>query len=73
MLCAFRTNLAAAFAIAAVRETLERHDSYQNADYSGIFLQLRYLNRIIKNCGDLPDSIVAGIGSTITCLSSAQR
>jgi len=66
--------MAAAFALAVVQETLERLDSYQDGDYSGILLRLEYLNRIIINCGDLPaDSIVAGIGSVITCLSSAQR
>ena len=63
----------AAFALAVVQETLERLDSYQDGDYSGILLRLEYLNRIIINCGDLPDSIVAGVGSAITCLSSAQR
>ena len=73
MLCTFCTNMAAAFALAVVQETLERLDSYQDGDYSGILLRLEYLNRIIINCGDLPDSIVAGIGSAITCLSSAQR
>ena len=61
------------FALAVVQETLERLDSYQDGDYSGILLRLEYLNRIIINCGDLPDSIVAGIGSAITCLSSEQR
>ena len=73
MLCAFCTNIAAVFALTVVQETLERLDSYQDGDYSGILLRLEYLNRIIINCGDLPDSIVAGIGSAITCLSSAQR
>ena len=37
MLCAFCTNMAAAFALAVVQETLERLDSYQDSDYSGIF------------------------------------
>ena len=73
MLCAFCTNMAAAFALAVVQDTLEHLDSYQDGDYSGILLRLEYLNRIIINFGDLPDSIVAGIGSAITCLSSAQR
>ena len=50
----------------SVQETLERFDSYQDGDYSGILLRLKYLNRIIINCGDLPNSIVAGIGSPIT-------
>ena len=50
-----------------------RLDSCQNGDYSGIFLRLEHLNRTIINCGDLPDSIVAGIGSAIACLLSAQR
>ena len=63
----------AAFALAVVQETLERLDSYQDGDYGGILLRLKYLNRLIINCGDLPDSIVAGIGFAITCLSSVQR
>ena len=73
MLCAFCTNMAAAFALAVVQDTLERLDSYDDGDYSGILLRLEYLHRILINCGDLPDSVVAGIGSAITCLSSAQR
>ena len=69
MLCAFCTNMAAAFALLVVQETLEGLHSYQDGDYSGILLRLEYLkNRVIINCGHLPDSIVAGIGSTITCL-----
>ena len=73
MLCAFCTNMAAALALAVIQDTLGHLDSYQDGDYSGILLRLEYLNRIIINFGDLPDSIVAGIGSAITCLSSAQR
>ena len=73
MLCAFCTNMAAAFELAVVQETLERLDSYQDSDYNGILLRLEYLNRIIINCVDLLDSVLAGIGSTITCLSSVQR
>lgn len=65
--------MAAEFALAVVQETLERLDSDLNGDYSGILLRLEYLNRTIINCGDLPDSIVAGIGSAIACLLSAQR
>ena len=65
--------MAAAFALAVVQDTLERLDSYQDGDYSGILLRLEYLHRILINCGDLPDSVVAGIGSAITCLWSAQR
>ena len=65
--------MAAAFELAVVQETLERLDSYQDSDYSGILLRLEYLNRIIINCVDLLDSVLAGIGSTITCLSSVQR
>ena len=65
--------MAEAFALAVVQDTLERLDSYQDGDYSGLLLRLEYLNRIIINCGDLPDSIVAGIGSAITYLSSAER
>ena len=53
--------MAAEFALAVVQETLERLDSCQNGDYSGILLPLEYLNHAIINCGDLPDSIVAGI------------
>ena len=73
MLCAFTANMAAGFALAVVQETLERLDSCQNGDYSGILLRLEYLNRTIINCGDFPDSIVDGIGSAIACLLSAQR
>ena len=65
--------MAAAFALAVVQEALERLDSYQDGDFSGILLRMEYLDRIIVNCGDLLDSIVAGIRSAITCLSSAQR
>ena len=50
--------MAAEFALAVVQETLERLDSCQNGDYSGILLRLEYLNRIIINCGDLPDSFL---------------
>ena len=60
--------MAAAFALAVVQETLERLHSYQDGDCSGILLRLEYVNRIIINCGNLHNSIVAGIGSTITCL-----
>ena len=61
MLCAFCTNMAAAFALLVVQETLEGLHSYQDGDYSGILLRLEYLkNRVIINCGHLPDSIVAG-------------
>ena len=66
-------KMAAAFALAVVQETLERLDSYQDGDYRGILLRLEYLNRIIINCVDLLDSVLAGIGSAITFLSSAQR
>ena len=65
--------MAAEFALAVVKETLERLDSCQNGDYGGILLRLEYLNRTIINCGDLPDSIVVGIRSAIACLLSAQR
>ena len=70
MLCA---NIAAEFALAAVQETLERFDSCQNGDHSRILLRLEYLNRTLINSGELPDSIVAGIGSAIACLTSAQQ
>ena len=65
--------MAAEFALAVVQETLERLDSCQNGDYSGILLRLEYLNRTIINCGHLPDSIEAGTGSAMACLLSAQR
>ena len=38
MLCTFCTNMAGAFAIAAVQETLKPQDFYKNADYSRILL-----------------------------------
>ena len=65
--------MAAEFALAVVQETLESLDSCQNGNYSGILLRFEYLNRTIINCGHLPDSIVAGIGSAMACLLSAQR
>ena len=64
MLCAFCKNMAAAFTLAVVQDTLEHLDSYQDGDYSGILLRLEYLNRIIINFWDLPDSIV---GKTKDC------
>ena len=57
MLCTFCTNMVVAFALAVVGETLERLDTYQDGDYSGILLRFVYLNRIIINCEDLPDYI----------------
>ena len=45
MLWAFCTNRAVAFALAVVQETLERLDSYQDGDYSGILLRLEYGHR----------------------------
>ena len=45
----------------------------QDGDYSKILLRLEYLNRTLINSGQLPDSIVAGIGSAIACLSGAQQ
>ena len=65
--------MAAEFALAVVQETLEHLDSCQNGDYNGILLRLEYLNHTIINRGDLPDSIMAGIGSAIACFLSAQR
>ena len=35
--------------------------------------ELEYSNRTVINCGDLPDSNVAGMGSAIACLSSAHQ
>ena len=52
--------MVAEFALAVVQEALERLDSCQNGDYSGILLRVEYLNRTIINFGHLPDSIVAG-------------
>ena len=63
----------AEFTLAVVQETLEHLDSCQNSDHSRILLRLEYLNHTIIHCGDLPDSIVAGIGSAIACFLSAQR
>ena len=65
--------MAAELALVVVQETLEHLDSCQNGDYSRILLRVEYSNRTVMNCGDLPDSIVAGIGSAIACLLSAQR
>ena len=65
--------MAAELALVDVQETLERLDSCQNGDHSRILLRVEYLNHTIINCGDLPDAIVAGIGSAIACLLSAQR
>ena len=58
MLCTFCTNIAAAFALAVVQETLERLDSCHDGDFSRILLRMEYLDRIILNCGELADSIV---------------
>ena len=69
----FCVNMVAQFALAIVNETLESLDSCQDDDYSRILLRMEYLNCIIINCGELPDSIVAGIGSAIACLSSSQK
>ena len=41
--------MAAEFPLVVVQETLERLDSCQNGDYSGILLRLEYLNRTIIN------------------------
>ena len=65
--------MAAEFAIAVVQETLGHLDSCQDGDYSRILLRLEYLNRTLINSGELPDSIVAGLGSAIACLSGAQQ
>lgn len=66
-------NMAAEFALAVIQETLGHLDSCQDGDYSRILLRLEYLNRTLINSGELPDSIVAGIGSAIACLSSARQ
>ena len=65
--------MAGEFALAVIQETLGRLDFCQDGDYSRILLRLEYLNRTLINSGELPDSIVAGIGSAIICLSSAQQ
>ena len=58
---------------AAVQETLERLGSCQDGDFSRSLLRMSaYLNRIVINCRELPNSIVVGIGSAIACLSSKQ-
>ena len=49
--------MAATFALAVVQYTLERLDSYQDADYSGILLRLEYLNRITKSNRSLEECI----------------
>ena len=61
-LCLFRpscfaANISAEFAHAFVQETLERLDSRHDGDFSRILLRMEYLNRIIINCWELPDSI----------------
>ena len=43
--------MVAEFALAVVQEALERLDSCQNGDYSGILLRVECLNRTIINCG----------------------
>jgi len=63
-------NMVTGFALAVIQETLGRLDSCHDGDYSWILLRLEYLNRILINAGELPDSIVAGIGPAIACLSS---
>ena len=65
--------MAAEFALAVIQETLGHLDSCQDGDYSRILLRLEYLNRTLINSGELPDSVVAGIGSAIACLSGAQQ
>ena len=65
--------MAGEFALAVIQETLGRLDFCQDGDYSRILLRLEYLNRTLINSGELPDSIVAGIGSAIICLSSVPR
>ena len=50
--------MAAEFAHAFAQETLERLDSCHDGDFSRILLRMEYLNRIIMNCWELPDSIV---------------
>ena len=57
MLCTFCTNMAATFALAVVQDTLERLDSYQDGDYSGILLRLEYLNRITRSNRSLEECV----------------
>ena len=70
----FAANMAVEVGHAVVQETLEHLDSCQEDDFNRILLRMEYLNRtIIINWGELPDSIVVGIGSALGCLSSKQR
>ena len=61
------------FVLAVVEETIQRLDNCQGDDYSSILLRLEYLNRTIINNGELPESIVAGIGLAIKCLKDEQE
>ena len=72
-LCLLWANMAAEFALDVIQETFGCLDSCQGGDYSRIVLWLEYLNHTLINSGELPDSIVAFIGSTIACLSSTQQ
>ena len=54
----FAANMVAEFAHDFVQETLERLDSCHDGDFSRILFLMEYFNRIIINCGELPDSIV---------------
>ena len=57
-----------------VQDSIQRLDSCQQQDdYSSLVLRLEYLNRTIVNSGELPDSVVAGIGLAIRCLQEQQE
>jgi len=62
--------MTARFALTIVQECLNNIDRCHDGDYSGIYLRLEYLNRIIINTNTLPDSIAAGIGSALSSLSN---
>ena len=66
--------MAAAFALSVVQDSIQRLDSCQQQDdYSSLVLRLEYLNRTIVNSGELPDSVVAGIGLATRCLQEQQE
>ena len=67
-------KMAPAFALSVVQDSIQRLDSCQQQDdYSSLVLRLEYLNRTIVNSGELPDSVVAGIGLAIRCLQEQQE
>ena len=66
--------MAAAFALSVVQDSIQRSDSCQQQDdYSSLALRLEHSSRTTVNSGELPDSVVAGIGLTISCLQEQQE